>query len=309
LKINIATISNGWKDRFETERQTKARKTGGRKIEMKMNRRKLTGGALAFALAITLFAPRLTAGTAIDPDADRIFRASCKYLAEAKGFCVKVEVWEDMVLPKGPKVQTTRTLEVQEQRPDQIHIEVRSPRNSRGFWYQNKSLTMLDRTINLYAVMEVPENIDKVIDAVEDHFGIEIPLGDVLVADPYRNMMDSMETADDFGKVTVLGVVCNHLAFTGANVDCQVWIADGPKPLPRKIVINYKTRTGSPQLTQIFSDWDVVSPISDSVFTFVVPDGANKIVVNPKKAEPDEDDAPTAAPATDTKSAAEPAKK
>src|SRR5439155_20375084 len=180
---------------------------------MKITKRKFPGGASVVALAVTLFAPRLMAGSAIDPDADLIFRASCKYLAEAKGFCVKVEVWEDMVLPNGPKVQTTRTLEVQEQRPDQIHIEVRSPRDSRGFWYQNKSLTMLDRTINLYGVMEVPEDIDKVIDAVEEHFGIEIPLGDVLVADPYRNMMDSMETADDFGKVTVLGVLCNHLAF------------------------------------------------------------------------------------------------
>src|SRR2546426_4315947 len=114
-------------------------------LAMKTNKLQLPAGPLAFALAMTFFAPRLMAGAAIDPDADRIFRASCKYLAEAKGFCVKVEVWEDMVLPKGAKVQTTRTLEVQEQRPDRIHIEVRSPRNSRGFWYQNKSLTMLDR--------------------------------------------------------------------------------------------------------------------------------------------------------------------
>ena len=276
---------------------------------MKMNRRKFTGGALAFALAITLFAPKLTAGTAIDPDADGIFKAACKYLADAKGFCVKVEVWKDVVLPTGEKLQTTRTLEVQEQRPDQLRIEVRSPRDSRGFWYQNKTLTMLDRSLNLYGVMEVPETIDKAFDAVEDRFGIEIPLGDVLVSDPYRNMMDNVETAEDLGKVTVLGTVCNHLAFIGANADCQVWIADGPKPLPRKIVINLKTKAGSPQVTQIFSDWDLVTPIAESVFTFVPPDGANKIVVNPKKAEEEEDDAPAAAPATGSKSAPEPAKK
>ena len=77
----------------------------------------------------------------------------------------------------------------------------------------------------------------------------------------------------------------------------QVWIADGPKPLPRKCVINFKTKAGSPQVTQIFSDWDLVSPIAESVFAFVPPDGANKIVVNPKKAEDDSDDAQAAAPA------------
>ena len=281
---------------------------------MKTNKPRFLTAALAFALAITLFAPRLTAGTAIDPDADRIFRASCKYLTDAKGFCVKVEVWKDVVLPAGSKLQTAHMLEVQEQRPDQLRIEVRSPRDSRGFWYQNKTLTMLDRSMNLYGVMEVPENIDKTLDAVEDRFGIEIPLGDVLVSDPYRNMMDNTETAEDFGKVTVLGVVCDHLAFTGAKADCQVWIADGPKPLPRKCVINFKTKTGPRQVTQIFSDWDLVSPIAESVFTFVPPDGANKIVVNPKKAEDDSDDAPAAAPATSApaagaQSAADSAKK
>src|SRR5213593_2099356 len=128
------------------------------KLSMKTNKLQLPAGPLAFALAMTFFAPRLMAGTAIDPDADRIFRASCKYLAEAKGFCVKVEVWKDVVLPTGEKLQTTRTLEVQEQRPDQLRIEVHSPHDSRGFWYEKKTLTMLDRSMNLYGVMEVPEN-------------------------------------------------------------------------------------------------------------------------------------------------------
>ena len=250
-----------------------------------MIRKKNYGGALAFALAATLLAPRLMAAAAIDPDADRIFKAACHYLAEAKSFCVKVEVWKDVVLPDGQKLQTTQQLEVQQQRSDQLHIEMRLPRDSRGFWYQKKSLTMLDRRTNLYGVMEVPGTIDKALDAVEERFGVEIPLGDVLVSDPYRNVMDDVETVDDLGQVTVLGVACRHLAFTGPKADCQVWIADGPKPLPRKIVFNFKTMTGSPQVTQIFSDWDLVSPISESVFAFVPPDGAGKIVVNPKKPE------------------------
>lgn len=272
---------------------------------MKINMRRILTGAWASALAVILFAPRLMADPAIDPDADRIFRDACKYLADAKSFCVKVEVWKDVVLPNGVKLQTTRTLDVQEQRPNRLRIEVRSPRDSRGFWYHNKTLTMLDRSMNLYGAMEVPENIDKTLDAVEDRFGIEIPLGDVLVSDPYRSAMESVETAEDFGKVMVLGTVCNHLAFTGPNADCQIWIADGPKPLPKKIVINFKTLTGSPQVTQIFSDWDLVSPIAESVFTFVPPDGANRIVVNPRKAEADADNAP----ATDSPSPAKPTKK
>ncbi|PWU13424.1 MAG: hypothetical protein C5B50_19295 [Verrucomicrobia bacterium] len=240
---------------------------------------------VAAAIVIMSLASRLTAAPGIDPDADRIFKACCKYLADAKAFTVKVEVWKDIEIPAGPKVQTTTMLELQEQRPDKLHIEARSPKTKRGFWYEKKSLTMLDRELNVYATMEVPDHIDKAIDAVEDQFGIEIPLGDVLVADPYRNTMDAMETLADLGKATVLGVPCNHLLFTGPAVDAQVWIADGAKPLPRKIVLNFKSSGGPSQITQIFSDWDQVSPVAESVFTFIAPDGANKISVCPKKTE------------------------
>jgi hypothetical protein len=265
---------------------------------MKTAQRAFLAGVSIFA--ICLFAIKMPAATAIDPDADRIFKSACKYLAEAKGFCVKVEVWKDVVLPTGLKLQTTKSLEVQQQRPDQLHIEARSPRESKGFWYQNKSLTMLDRSLNLYGVMEVPKSIDKAIDAVEERFGIEIPLGDVLVSDPYQNMIENMETGDNLGKATVLGTTCNHLVFTGANADCQIWIAEGAKPLPRKIVINFKTIEGSPQVTQIFFDWDVVSPISESVFNFVAPVGAGKIVVNPKRPETASDGGATENPANST---------
>src|SRR5262249_18397156 len=104
---------------------------------------------LCGAIFMALFAQKLTAKNAIDPDADRILHASCKYLADAKAFSVKVEVWKDGVIPSGEKLQTTRNIELQERRPDKLRIEVHSPRASQGFWYQNKTLTILDRAMNL----------------------------------------------------------------------------------------------------------------------------------------------------------------
>src|SRR5262249_5275562 len=139
---------------------------------------------LCVAILLALFAHTLIANNTINPDADRILHASCKYLADAKAFSVRVEVWKDVVLPSGEKLQTTRNIELQERRPGQLRIEVHSPRASQGFWYQNKTLTILDRAMNLYGVMEVSGTIDKAFDAVEDQFGVELPLGDVLVADP-----------------------------------------------------------------------------------------------------------------------------
>ena len=221
----------------------------------------------------------------IDPDADRIFRSACKYLTGTKGFCVKAEVWEDVVLETGQKIQTTKTMELQMLRPSSIHIEAKSPRKSQGFWYDGKTFTLLDRVNNFYGVLDTPNTVEKCIDYIEDRFGILLPLADIVVADPYTSAMENVITGDYLGKVTVLGVVCDHLSFTGANGDWQLWIAEGAKPLLKKIVINLKYMVGSPQYTAILSDWDLQINISDAVFTFVPPEGATKIDVKPMETE------------------------
>lgn len=219
----------------------------------------------------------------IDPQADRLLRAASKYLAEAKSFSFKAEIWEDQVLPNGQKIQTTKDLAIQEKRPGGLRVDVRSPRRSRGFWYHDKTLTVLDRASNFYGVVDVPGDIDGAIDFVEDRFGIEIPLADLLASDAYTSLMERAQTGDDLGNVFVLGVKCNHLAFTGPEVDWQIWIQDGPEPLPRKLVINYKTKVGSPQYTAIISDWNTRAVFPDSTFTFVPAEGASRIDVVPRK--------------------------
>jgi len=62
--------------------------------EMKLTNRSSLTSVLAGGFAAVLIAPNLSAAAEIDPEADRIFRAACKYLADAKAFCVKVEVWK-----------------------------------------------------------------------------------------------------------------------------------------------------------------------------------------------------------------------
>jgi hypothetical protein len=61
-------------------------------------------------------------------------------------------------------------------------------------------------------------------------------------------------------------------------VDFQVWIADGDKPLPQRIVLTYKTAVGQPQYWAQFMDWDLEPKIDDATFSGHVPDGLQKIM-------------------------------
>jgi hypothetical protein len=220
------------------------------------------------------------AASAISPEADQLLRTACAKLAAAKAFTCKAEVWEDAVV-LGHKVATTKTMVAQVRRPDRLQLEIRSPKYSRGFWYDGKSLTLLDRVHNLFGSVAVPDTIDKLLDAASDKFGIILPLEDLLVNDPYASAMEGIKGGAYFGKVNVLGTPCQHIAFSTDTVDWQLWIQDGPNPLPRKLVITYKQEATAPQFTAIFSDWRLKSGLPDKTFVFTPPKGSAKIEILP----------------------------
>jgi hypothetical protein len=123
----------------------------------------------------------------------------------------------------------------------------------------------------------MPANLDAAIDAAHDQFGIDLPLVDLAVSDPYRNALARVERGRYFGVVPVLGVDCHHLAFTRDNIDWQVWIEDGPRPLIRKFVINHKNEAGAPEFTALIRDWNFVDRISEGDFFFEPPPGTTKV--------------------------------
>lgn len=246
--------------------------------------------AQAPAVTATADAPPATAQPRVDPEADRIFRAACAYLAQARSLSFKSEEWVDVALPSGQKIQTTRHVSVTLKRPDRLQIDVVSPRHGHGIWYSEGIVSYLDRSTNLYASAPAADTVDKTIDAIEERFGINFPMADLLVEDPFASAMAGTIRGVHLGKATVLGVPCRHLAFSGQHLDWQIWIQEGAKPLPRKIVLTYKNEPGTPQRTAILSDWDLAGPHSDSVFGFVPPRGARKVDLRPL-------DAPATSPA------------
>ena len=243
----------------------------------------LLAALCGLSLAATAMAADSTPNS-VDPEADRWLRAACDKLATAKAYTFKAEVWTDVVV-EDHKITTTKTVEAQVRRPDRIHMETRSPRFSRGFWYDGKTFTLLDRPNNLYGSVAVSGTIDQVLDVANDQYGINFPLEDVLVNDPYPSASKALKSGVDLGKITILGTPCHHVAFSTERVDWQLWIQDGPNPLPRKLVITYKQEEGSPQYTAIFSDWNLKSSLSDKTFVFTPPKGAAKIEILPAKTD------------------------
>jgi len=227
--------------------------------------------------------------TNIAPQAERSLRAACQYLAEAPFFCLTAEVWREHVTASGQKLQFSRTVTFEVKRPNRLHVEIRSPHSERGFWYDGKSLTILDRKRSLFSTAPMPGTLDAALDQAHDQFGIDLPLIDLAVSDPFQNATSSVLKGTDYGLAPVLGVDCHHLAFTQENVDWQIWIQDGPQPLIRKFVITHKQEEGAPEFTAFITRWDLAQRISDSDFVFEPPPGATKVEMQPDRPEGRED--------------------
>ena len=69
-------------------------------------------------------------------------------------------------------------------------------------------------------------------------------------------MMGSVQRGVYLGLHDAAGVPCHHLSFEQATIDWQIWIDAGRDPLPRKLVIAYKTEDEVPQYSVTIRKWD-----------------------------------------------------
>ena len=243
----------------------------------------LAAGALASLVAISVSAA--DGKPAIDPRADELLRRMGDYLAQAPFFSVSAEVWQDIQLSSAQRIQAGRTIELQVRRPNRLRADVHSTRRNRELVYDGSAITLLNRAQNFYGTVRASGSLDEAMDVASERFGIAMPLEDFVRSDPHKDLLKKVTFGGDIGPVTVLGVPCEHLGFTQDNIDWQIWIENGARPVPRKFVITYKDEPDSPQYTAIFSNWDFTTKLPDFVFKFEPPPGAAKIKVKEIKAE------------------------
>lgn len=222
---------------------------------------------------------------AVDPRADELLKRMSDYLGQAQFFSVSAEVWQDVQLSSGQRIQSGRTIELRVRRPNRLRAEIKSTGRDRELLYDGDAITLFNRAQNFYGTVRISGSLDEVMDVASERFGIAIPLEDFIRSNPRTDLLQTVASGVNIGPVSVLGVPCEHLAFTRTNIDWQVWIENGAKPVPRKFVITYKDEPGSPQFTAIFSNWDFETKLPDFVFEFEPPAGASKIKVKDIQSE------------------------
>ncbi|PWU08880.1 MAG: hypothetical protein C5B50_28825 [Verrucomicrobia bacterium] len=180
-------------------------------------------------------------------------------MLSAPYFGITAEVTREHVIDSGQKLDFSRTIHLDIKRPNRLHAEMESEHAQRGYWYDGKLLTVLDRKRNLFSSTSLSGTLDDALDNARDQFGIDLPLIDLAISDPFKNAMANVKSGAYYGVSPVMGYHCHHLAFSQDNVDWQVWIEDGPQPLIRKFVITHKLEEGQPTFTALITQWTSAS--------------------------------------------------
>src|SRR5262245_12426163 len=237
-------------------------------------------------VSVTVLAMLVVAGSAqpgrgqptgIDPQAEKLLRRMSDYLASRQQFGLKAESTLEVVLTSGQKVQFDSPATLEVSRPNKLRAHRKGDIVNQEFFYDGKTLTLYNPKENLYATVAAPPTIDETIDFAREKLDIIAPASELLYKNAAERMLKESSSGFVVGPSVAAGVKSTHLAFRGAEVDWQIWIEDGDKPLPRKFILTSKKVAGEPQFSVLIRNWDVAPKLTDKEFTFVPLKGAKKI--------------------------------
>ena len=222
--------------------------------------------------------PELAPGSRlIDPRADELVRKMSEFLTSTQSFALEADEIYDEVPEHLPRTQLTNRRHVALKRPDRFVGDASGDAINRSFWYDGKTLSVVDKEQNTYTTLPVPDTIDGALDAVFERTGMVIPLADFVYEDVYGRLMESVQRGVYLGIHHVGDIACHHLSFEQATIDWQLWIDAGEEPLPRKLVIVYKTEDEVPQYAVTIGKWNLNADVPEELFRFEPPEGAERI--------------------------------
>jgi len=237
---------------------------------------------LQLLTALAVAVPGGVLAQAIDPVADQVLRQMSAYLASADRFTVQVESSDDYALGAGQVYELRTSVEVALRRPDKLRVDERGDHRRVTLFLKSGEVALVDDYAATFAKASVSSQLDRALDELFDRFGVLVPIADMLYSDTYAAVMDGVLTGVYLGQHVLDGELMHHLAFTQETIDWQVWIQTGARPVPRRLVIIYKSEMGMPRLAYDLSEWDMASALPDHVFDFVpLPDAVEIELATP----------------------------
>ena len=216
------------------------------------------------------------ASATVDPKAVAALEKMGAYLRTLKQFSVHGDSTFDLVMDDGQKLQLLGAVDYKVRAPNAMAIDLKTDRKDRQMFYDGKQLTVYGARTGYYATVDAPPTIRELLATAADDYGIELPLVDLFLWGTDKAPTSALTWATYVGPARINGTATDQYAFRQEGVDWQVWIEQGSKPLPRRMVITTTDEPSQPQYASTLT-WNTNATFKDSNFTFAPPKDAKRI--------------------------------
>lgn len=211
--------------------------------------------------------------------ASELLSGMANYLAKLPGFKVSVVGSYDTVQESGQKIEFNESRQVTLSRPNLLRVEEQMSDGAQDLLvFDGKEISIYNSDLGVYAKAPQPGSIDDAVVYFVRDLGMRLPLAPIFSSRLPEELSKRVKSIDYVELTNILGPPAHHIAARTNTVDFQVWIADGERPLPLRIVLTYKNDPGQPQFRAMFLNWDEKSPAASDAFRFVPPADAQQII-------------------------------
>lgn len=239
---------------------------------------------LALSLTLALAAPAAFAQTAappagaapetsaapvaapIEPKAVELLKAASAALGAAKTLSFTATSSFERHAPNGQPLFFSTVNEVLLQRPDKLRVITLGDGTPDEFYYDGKTMAAYVPSLDLVAVAEAPETVEKFLDHAWDKAAIYFPFADVLVDNPYEDLSKHLQSAFYIGSsIAVGGVKTDMIAIATDDVAGQIWLG-AEDHLPRLIKVVYAHEPAHALYETAFANWKLGAAIEPASF-------------------------------------------
>jgi hypothetical protein len=214
----------------------------------------------------------------IDEEAVEVITSFVNYITSLKELRVTAEYGFDVLQESGQMIEFGSRQVVTVQRPNHLRVDFSRRDGVAGHVvYDGNEVVLFNPEQAVYAKAPFKGEVDDVFDFLAEELQRPVPLRDLFASDLGDVLVEKVDSALYVGESTVGEVLCDHLAMRSENVDFQLWIAQGVKPLLHRMVITHKNEEGQPQFWSQFMKWDTSPGIKEGDFSYTPAKGAERI--------------------------------
>ncbi len=250
---------------------------------------------LSAALGSPLLAADAKAKTTIDPKAQKVADAFSKYILGLKGFKMTSNI-ALRVEQQGRRQEYEFVQKFSAERPNKLNCVLESPQAGAEIVSDGRKLSVFLNQTNKYASEDAPATWEGILQnplviGALSMGNAAVTTSALLDVDPAKKLFEKVDSVSYGGIVSLGERKCHLIKATSAELDWELWIDAGDKPLPRQFVPDltkalaqaakqagnaaaFANMKASNVVT--FDDWEVNPKFPADAFAFNAPEGATK---------------------------------